>query len=244
MEMNQSIQTPATAFYGPLNPTNRSNNVATNNYETWIIEPQVTYTRKLAKGKLVVLVGSTIQRNMTNTIAQSASGFASDALISDVALASSQRISGYGSSDYRYNALFARLSYNWQDKYLLNATARRDGSSRFGPGNQFGNFGAVGAAWIFSHEKFIEDHLPFLSFGKLRASYGTTGNDQISDYQYLSTYSAYTPSAYQGVTGLYPTLITNPYFGWELAMTIVPAIFSGIETDFQVIVIISLRSNL
>src|SRR5262249_1680800 len=54
------------------------------------------------------------------------------------------------------------------------------------------------------------------SFGKIRGSYGTTGNDQIPDYQYLSSYSAYTASTYQNVGGFYPTLIANPYFGWEV----------------------------
>lgn len=215
IQMNQSIQTPATFYYGPPIPTRRRNNFGTTDVNTWIIEPQINYTLKIAKGKLEALIGSTVQKNVLNSLGQSASGFLSDALISDVASASNITINGNESTVYRYNALFGRLSYNWEDKYLLNMTARRDGSSRFGPGQQFGNFGAVGAAWIFSREKLFQDVLPFLSFGKLRASYGTTGNDQITDYQYLSTYSAYTNSTYQGIVGLNPTLIANPYFGWE-----------------------------
>ena len=54
----------------------------------------------------------------------------------------------------------------------------------FGPGRQFANFGAIGAAWIFTKEMGVEDLLPVLSFGKLRGSYGITGNDQIGDYEY------------------------------------------------------------
>ncbi len=128
---------------------------------------------------------------------------------------------------YHYNALFGRLNYNWKEKYLLNLTARRDGSSRFGPGRQFGNFGAVGAGWIFSKEKWLADRTGFLSFGKLRASYGTTGNDQIADYQYLPTYTS-SGNTYQGLAGLYPTRIANPDFGWELLRKLE----GGIELGF------------
>jgi len=225
IQMEQSNQTPASAYYGPPAPTKRINKFATTDVNTWIIEPQVNYTRKVSNGKLEALIGSTIQRNSLNSIGQAASGFLSDALISNIASASNITVYGNEFTQYRYNALFGRISYNWDDKYVLNMTARRDGSSRFGPGKQFGNFGAIGAAWIFSNEKFIQDAIPFLSFGKIRASYGTTGNDQINDYQYLSTYSSYTNSTYQNVLGLYPTQIANPYFGWEL----VKKIEGGIE---------------
>ncbi|MCK7557715.1 TonB-dependent receptor [Chitinophaga sedimenti] len=115
---------------------------------------------------------------------------------------------------YKYAAIFARAGYNLADKYLLNLTGRRDGSSRFGPGRQFGMFGAVGAAWIFSKEKFIKHNARFLSFGKLRGSIGTTGNDQIQDYGYLSAYTT-TGNQYQGIPGLYPGTLDNPNYGWE-----------------------------
>jgi hypothetical protein len=91
---------------------------------------------------------------------------------------------------------------------------RRDGSSRFGPGKQFGNFGAIGFGWIFSEEELVKRSLPFLDFGKLRTSYGITGSDAIGNYNYLPTYSvnAY-PSA--GVSTLSPDRLFNPDYGWE-----------------------------
>ncbi|MEJ0080934.1 MAG: hypothetical protein WDM78_08305 [Puia sp.] len=116
---------------------------------------------------------------------------------------------------YKYEAVFGRINYNWEDKYLINLTGRRDGSSRFGSGKQFGNFGAIGAAWIFSNENFIQKNFDFLSFGKIRGSYGTTGNDGIPDYQYLDLYSVtYTP--YGGIHGLSPTNLANPSLVWEI----------------------------
>ncbi|MCG8318944.1 MAG: TonB-dependent receptor [Cytophagales bacterium] len=88
--------------------------------------------------------------------------------------------------EYRYNGAYLRFGYNFRGKYVLNLTGRRDSSSRFGPNNQFGNFGAIGIAWIFSEEAFIDSVPEFLSFGKLRGSYGTTGNDLIGEYQFLA----------------------------------------------------------
>lgn len=213
-EMNQSNQTPATVSYGPPIAAIRENDIANTTNNTWIIEPQLDYRRSIGRGKLDVLVGGTIQQNIFNTLGQRANGFSSDDLISNVANASTITVANNLYKNYRYAAIYGRINYNWEDKYLLNATARRDGSSRFGPGNQFGNFGAVGAAWIFSKENFIANALPFLSFGKLRGSYGTTGNDQITDYQYLSTYSA--SGSFQNTSALGPNRIASPYFAWEV----------------------------
>src|SRR5690606_34761148 len=98
-----------------------------------------------------------------------------------------------------------RIGYNWAQKYFINLTGRRDGSSRFGPDKRFANFGAIGGAWIFSEESFIKENLSFLSFGKLRGSYGITGSDQIGDYKYLDAYESTA-----GPGGLYPTQLTNP----------------------------------
>jgi hypothetical protein len=119
-------------------------------------------------------------------------------------------------SIYKYNAAFGRANYNWQDKYVLNLTARRDGSSRFGPASQFHDFWSVGGAWIFSKEKFIERRLPFMSFGKLRTSYGTTGSDDVGDYTFMDLYSPLSVGVpYQGANGIIPTRIFTPDLAWE-----------------------------
>jgi len=212
-EMNQTNQQPATVGYGPPDPNNRLNQLATNSLNSWIFEPQINYTKQISKGNLDVLLGMTQEENQYNSVAYTAVGFSSDALISNPAFASNFYLSGANYSQYRYAAIYGRVNYNWEEKYLFNLTARRDGSSRFGPGNEFGNFGAIGAGWIFSKEKFA-GNISWLSFGKIRASYGTSGNDQIGDYQFLSTYSS--GGIYQGVSTLQPTAISNPYYGWEV----------------------------
>lgn len=228
-QLNQTNLSPAT-YYAPPNNNNpavRLNDFATTDVQTWIVEPQLVYHKKMGNGVLDVLTGTTFQENTSNIITQYAYGFASDALIPNPAAASTIALSGNTFTQYHYNAVFGRIGYNWEEKYLINVTGRRDGSSRFGPGKQFGNFGAAGIGWIFSKEQFAQSNLSFISFGKLRVSYGTTGNDQIKDYQYLSTYTP-VASTYQGITGLNPTQLTNPYFAWER----VNKLEGGVELGF------------
>jgi TonB-dependent starch-binding outer membrane protein SusC len=213
--LNQTLLVPASSYPPPnsTTPSLRSNKSATTENKAWNIEPQLDYTKKIGKGKLDVIVGTSFSENTYRSIYLIASGFNSDALITNNSSATSK---SFGTTDnlYHYSSLYARIGYNWQEKYVLNITGRRDGSSRFGPDKKFGDFGAIGAGWIFSGEKWVHNHLPFLSFGKLKTSYGITGNDQTGDYQYISTYSTQT-STYQGGSGLSPTLIANPDFAWE-----------------------------
>jgi len=196
--------------------TPRTATFSNSTISSWIIEPQATYKREIGKGGLDVLIGATIQQRKNDGENLLASGYNSDAALADIHSATSVTVNSTIVSLYKYNALFGRLNYNWKDKYILNFTGRRDGSSRFGSKNQFHNFGSIGAAWIFSEEYFMKNAISFLSFGKLRGSYGTTGNDQIPDYQFLNLYSPINLGVpYQGGTALLETRLTNPYLQWE-----------------------------
>jgi len=219
----------------------RRNYFGTSDFKTWIIEPQIEYERNIWRGKFSALIGTTFQENSEFSNGTITSGYASDALINDPRAASSVTLSAYNSALYHYSAGFARISYNWEDKFLINLTGRRDGSSRFGPGKQFGDFGAAGAAWIFSKENFVQERMSFLSFGKLRASYGVTGNDQLPNYQYLSTYQP-RGQIYQGITGLNPTGLTNPYFAWEQVKKIEGGVDLGFLKD-RILISASLYRN-
>jgi hypothetical protein len=161
-----------------------------------------------------MLVGATLQNNELNTKTLLASGFVSDGLMENIFAASSVRALNASNPMYKYLSVYSRLNYNISDKYFINLTGRRDGSSRFGPENLYANFGAIGAAWIFSNEKFAVDRLSFLTFGKFRTSYGITGNDQIGDYNFLDLWAT-TTLPYQGQSGLAPAKLPNPIFGWE-----------------------------
>ena len=181
---------------------------------SWIIEPQINWEHKLGNGTFKILAGATFQKQSDNGLVQQGTGFSSNAQIQNLSAASTVSILSENKTEYKYNAVFGRLNYNWDKKYIINLTGRRDGSSRFGPGKQFANFGAIGAAWLFSNEDFLKDN-SIISFGKLRVSYGTSGNDQIGDYQFLDTYSN-TGFPYNGVVGFEPSRLFNPDFAWEV----------------------------
>lgn len=181
------------------------------NFRTWIIEPQAEYSRAIWKGKLTALAGATYTMTNKNRLTATGQGYSNDDLIGS--LTGAATFSATNSvQQYNYQAFFGRFNYNIADKYIVNFTGRRDGSSRFGTDYRFSNFGAVGAAWLFSNEKWMEN-VSFLSYGKLRASYGITGNDQITDYAYLDTWAA--GSAYGDSTTLLPQRFFNPKLHWE-----------------------------
>ncbi|UGU15735.1 SusC/RagA family TonB-linked outer membrane protein [Sinomicrobium kalidii] len=178
--------------------------------KSWIIEPQLIYSSKTGIGNIEALLGTTFQHSENNTLRITGTGYSDKRLIGNLAAAEEVRINSNTNAQYRYHAIFGRIGYNWHKKYFINLTGRRDGSSRFGQDRRFANFGAIGGAWIFSEEDFVKKSMPFLSFGKLRGSYGITGSDQVGDYAYLDTYQP-TP----GPGGLYPTELSNPYYSWE-----------------------------
>jgi TonB-linked SusC/RagA family outer membrane protein len=214
------------ALYNPFNtviPEERTPSITIRNFgfgnnsiSTWIAEPQLNYKRRLWRGNIDFLLGATFTQTDSKVVQLAASGFSSDAVMEDIKSASSITANTSVNSTYKYSALFGRINYSLSDKYIVNLTARRDGSSRFGINNQFHNFGAAGAAWIFSKEDFLKSALPFISFGKLRGSYGTTGNDLIGDYAFLSRYSTFTvANPYRGVVGLLPAGLSNADLQWE-----------------------------
>jgi len=216
-QANEVVTYPLIANYPEARPTySNSALYGNNNSNDWIVEPQINYKHKIGKGSLETLIGATIHQNNSRGVQLVGVGYNSDQVLDDIASAAVVRIQSTIDAVYKYSALFGRIDYNWNEKYIVDLTARRDGSSRFGAANQFHNFGALGFAWIFSQESFIKENWRFISFGKLRGSYGTTGNDQIPDYQFLNLYGAIpTTNPYQGVRGLGPAGLTNPYLEWE-----------------------------
>lgn len=209
------------AYFDPARWASEGNNLrsaaySNNTIRSWIIEPQLSYTKYWGKGTLTALIGSTIQESNTNGSVLNGQGYNSDQVIEDIRSAADITVGSSVISVYKYNALFARLNYNWNEKYLVNLTARRDGSSRFGPESQFHNFGAASVGWIFSREKFLSKASNVLSFGKLRLSYGTTGSDQLGDYSFLNLYRTTNVGIpYLGSNGLTVDGLFNPNLQWE-----------------------------
>ena len=114
-------------------------------------------------------------------------------------------------TEYRFLSYFTRTNYTFMDRYLLSGSARVDGSSRFGENSRYGFFPSVSAGWIVSREEFMND-IRFLSFLKLRASYGLTGNANIGNFPSRGLYGG---TGYAGLSGLQPSQTPNPDLRWE-----------------------------
>lgn len=124
---------------------------------------------------------------------------------------------------------FGRLGWNWKETYMVNATVRADGSSRFASGNRFGYFPSISAGWTISNEPFMENTQSWLDFLKIRASWGQVGNQNINNYQYLapmkSTNTHYLFGSGYGDAGAasqlannwgaYPNRLANENVKWE-----------------------------
>lgn len=201
-----------------------------NNVNTWIAEGQADWSKVIGKSKLNILLGTTFQQNIREGQEVRGTNYNSDLLLENIAAASTLNIQQRTFLQYRYNAIFGRINYNYLDKYIVNLTGRRDGSTRFGTDNRFANFGALGAAWIISKEEFLKESA-LISFAKLRASYGITGNDQISDYGYLDLWSVSPGGTYQATATMAPSGLKNPNYAWEVNRKTEVAIELGFLND-------------
>ena len=112
---------------------------------------------------------------------------------------------------YSFLSYFSRVNLDYKSKYLLTLSGRIDGSSRFGKNNRYGVFPAASLGWVLTKEDFLSSSA-FLSFLKLRTSYGLTGNAGISNFGQLGLYDG---AHYNSVSGLIPSQIPNPDLGWE-----------------------------
>lgn len=194
-----------------------------NDFSQYSIEPQLSYNRYLGPGQLSVITGATVQRGVSDGVSQYALGYTSDAMLSSVQNAATvMPFESY--AEKKIAGIYLKLGYNVSNKYIVDLAARRDGSSRFGPGKQYGNFGSAGIAWMATEEKWLRNVLPkAISFLKFRASYGIVGSDGISDYQYLSQWMTSLGGtqlySYGGVIPLASQHAVNQEYHWQSTKT-------------------------
>ena len=133
-------------------------------------------------------------------------------------------INGYARETAR-RSFFGRVGYDYKSKYLFQALVRFDGSENFPAAKRWGIFPGVSLGWRISEENFIKDNAPWLTNLKIRASYGEQGNDQISPFQYMTTYGYTSASSYKSMFDgkeanyIIPGAIPNPNVTWEVART-------------------------
>lgn len=185
----------------------------TNTDFKWLTTNTLAYNADFDNSALRVQVGQSYETSQFNNIAVAATGFAADAL-RNVGSGSTPNVTTASRSEWALASYFASANYNIANKYTVEGTLRRDGSSRFGANNRWGNFWSVGANWILSNEDFLADN-GFINFLKLRASYGTTGNQDIANFASRGLYGGGPDSDYDGNPGLRPVQAANPDLKWE-----------------------------
>lgn len=181
----------------------------------------LNYARDLGRHSLNVLAGYTVQDVFTDAVQVTARGFENDnirEITGKGADPSDFELDGAtGKTQTRLISYLTRLSYDYDNRYYLTASFRRDGSSRFGPLNRYGNFPSVALAWNLSNEPFYGDWLGAQSTIKLRASWGLSGNNSIGDYNYEQVVS--TPGGVvfgnSIVSALWPLDMRDLALGWE-----------------------------
>ncbi|NNE16296.1 MAG: TonB-dependent receptor [Saprospiraceae bacterium] len=157
------------------------------------------------------LGGFEYQRVNTKQFFASGIGFA-DGRLQTLNSSSEPQSVGGSISNYAFVSFLGHVNYDFQSKYLVTVSFRRDGSSRFGKNNQWGNFGSIGAAWLVSEEDFFPEN-DILSNLKVKASFGTAGNAAIGNFPSLELYGF--GNSYQGNPGSSPSQISNPDLTWE-----------------------------
>ncbi|GAA4291063.1 SusC/RagA family TonB-linked outer membrane protein [Aestuariibaculum suncheonense] len=176
-------------------------------------ENTLSYKNKFGgKHSLLALAGMQMQKYVREF-----SDFRSDSFNNDIIETFNNAAPGTitsNSFDERHNlySLFGQFNYDYADKYLMNATIRRDGSSRFGDENEFGYFPSLSLGWRVSNENFLKESNTINNL-MLRASWGVIGNERINNYEFTG---AFEPGfVYDGISGVAPTRIGNSELGWE-----------------------------
>jgi len=182
----------------------------------------LTYEHAWDKHHFNVLAGQENYKLKYNNVYTSAQGFASGGLFELNAAAVMNATQSY-EDNYRLQSYLSRAEYDFDKRYYLSASFRKDGSSRFHPDNRWGNFWSVGASWLLTEENFLKE-TKWINSLKLRGSYGTVGNDRVAGgyYAYQGLYNAGWND--NGNPGVLLSALPNPGLLWE----------SNVQTDVGV----------
>lgn len=177
---------------------------------TWL--NKMTYSNTFAEKHNLDLTALTeYTRNNYRSYSANGEGFVVGGPVL-MGVASTPLAVGGSRQEYSMISYAANVDYNYDGKYIINATARRDGSSRFGRNTKFGNFFSGSVAWNITEEDFLKNH-DVVNNLKLRASAGTSGNDQIGRYNSITTYGF---TGYNnGLNAVIPGNFGDPSLGWE-----------------------------
>ncbi|HSJ69873.1 MAG TPA: SusC/RagA family TonB-linked outer membrane protein, partial [Anditalea sp.] len=181
----------------------------------WLTEYTLNYTKSIGDHNVTGLIGYTVQKERAESNFLFSNSYPNNLVTT---LSATSGIITNGSSDiYEWSLIsyLSRLNYNFKQKYYLTASVRRDGSSRFGAENKYGLFPSLAMAWRVSDENFLKN-ISNLTELKIRASYGKTGNNDIGNYEHLSTINYLRYVLGDGaIAGFAPERLPNPSLTWE-----------------------------
>ena len=204
---------------GSLNPTGSASENFSRFYR-WTVTNTIEYKFDFLKDHHVtVLLGQESMTNKTESFGVSVNGLTDNRLmLMSAAAAGNVDVPTHSISEEVRNSWFGMLNYNYKERYFLDASIRRDGSSLFAKGHQWGTFGAVAAMWNVTNEKFMQSTKSWLNDLQIKASYGSTGNSGIDPYMALGLVAA--NGSYNGNPA---TAIANPGnrdLSWEVVKTL------------------------
>jgi TonB-dependent starch-binding outer membrane protein SusC len=183
---------------------------------TWLNDNTLNFNRSIGKNhRIAALAGLGFQRSRTDFL-QASGNTAGSNIITTLAVATIDIPNNF-ISEWRLLSYFGRVNYSFKDKYVVEASFRSDGSSRFGENRRYGLFPAASVAWRVSQEAFMEN-LPIISDLKLRGGVGVTGNQEgLENFGSLTRYG--TGRNYDGRPGISQANVPNPNLGWESTTT-------------------------
>lgn len=213
-----------------------SSKFADTKFSNLIAELQGLWKKKIGKEQFNVLIGTTFQKDGKTANTYSASGYTDDTQLENRKAAKEVDTANQPLQNYRYISFYAHVGYKHNDKYLLNITINRDGSTRLSPMRKYGNFGTIAAGWIFSRESWLIQN-PILSFGKLRGSLGITGNDRWTPGESKDAFIPFSLTA-----GNVYSILPYEHYTWEKVRKAEVGLDLGFFND-QLLVNFSLYNN-
>jgi TonB-linked SusC/RagA family outer membrane protein len=205
-------------YPGSLNGVNGS--IQYSQFSNWLNENTLTWTKKLKKHNINALAGFTNQKQTSKTYGRNSTQIPVDKEylgMNSLDYGTALRVDTF-ESVWTMASFLARVNYNYASKYYFTASMRADGSSKFPSENHWGYFPSAALSWKFNNENFLKNS-KVLSDGKLRASYGQTGNNRVGDFDYLTTYYNPLTNSYifnnEYISGTVATNLGNSKLKWE-----------------------------
>ena len=207
---------------------------------TWTNENILTYNKTINDHNLSLLLGHSVISSRWYTTTASVQGFPTETIFELDGGVLNPGAKG-NSEAYRLQSFFGRVNYSFKDRYLLEFNVRHDGSSRMPKSDRYATFPSFSAGWVFSKENFMKN-ISWISLGKLRASWGKLGNQEIGNYAYVANLGAtgnyYFDQDGNKQTGMVQTSVPNENIKWETTRSVNFAIDLGflqdrIQTTFE-----------